>query len=600
MRIRFIGRVSKNGAIHEDERLRISETFGALVENGQTIVTGGVVLAVPAASIVWRQPGSTIAIVGSVYSGLEGRRLETLTDALGVAACQTRGASILRDLWGRYVAFVIDETNGRIDIVRDPSMGVPCYRIGSASAVAIASDLDLLLDTDLCTAEIDWAGVCDHLRWHQLRGARTCINGVQELLGGERLSVAAGVTTCDAAWSPWTFAARDARIEDWDLVTTLLHETVQGCVLSVASDFAHPLVSISGGLDSSLIVASLAARGGSFSCVTIATRDPAGDERCFARQVAHAAGVRLFEAFEDIDAVDLGSCDGAHLPRPIARAFAQSADRIQAAAAKEVGADVFMNGAGGDNVFCFLRSAAPIADRLLVDGLSSGVWRTSRDMGSIAQVSTLRAALKGCRRAFLQDRGFVWRGDERYLSESALATGSQLAIHPWLEPPRDALPGKAGHIAAIMNIHNHVEGFRRELTSPVLAPLLSQPLLELCLRIPTWTWCRDGRDRAPARSAFAAHLPAAIAWRRSKGSPTGFASDIWTVMRRQIATLLLEGELAQRGLVQRAPLEAALSLSRPVTDVEFLRVMQLLDVEMWLVAMSQRRQKRASAGVERG
>jgi asparagine synthase (glutamine-hydrolysing) len=55
-----------------------------------------------------------------------------------------------------------------------------------------------------------------------------------------------------------------------------------------------------------------------------------------------------------------------------------------------------------------------------------------------------------------------------------------------------------------------------------VSPLVSQPLIELCLAIPTWFWCADGQNRAIARKAFAGDLPPPTLARRSRGTSESF------------------------------------------------------------------------------
>ena len=50
-----------------------------------------------------------------------------------------------------------------------------------------------------------------------------------------------------------------------------------------------------------------------------------------------------------------------------------------------------------------------------------------------------------------------------------------------------------------------------------ISPLFSQPLVELCLRIPTYVLTHGGWDRAVARRAFYDDLPPEIRNRRHKG-----------------------------------------------------------------------------------
>src|SRR3546814_16146244 len=86
-----------------------------------------------------------------------------------------------------------------------------------------------------------------------------------------------------------------------------------------------------------------------------------------------------------------------------------------------------------------------------------------------------------------------------------------------------------------MRTQQGVELYPRAVSPPHIAPLLSQPIVELCLSIPTWMWISGGLNRAVARKAFEGRLPAIITRRTHKGGPGGFDLAIY---RRNRAALL--------------------------------------------------------------
>ncbi|MFN3631183.1 MAG: asparagine synthase-related protein, partial [Casimicrobiaceae bacterium] len=122
-----------------------------------------------------------------------------------------------------------------------------------------------------------------------------------------------------------------------------------------------------------------------------------------------------------------------------------------------------------------------------------------------------------------------------------------------------------------------------QATAPELVhPLFSQPLVELCLRLPTYLLAHGGRGRALARNAFATDLPPQVANRRSKG---GMEEHITAVLHANIdfvRGLLLEGELSRRGMLDRPKVEQLLS-GRPTTLVcSPSQIHGLIAVEAWL------------------
>ena len=78
--------------------------------------------------------------------------------------------------------------------------------------------------------------------------------------------------------------------------------------------------------------------------------------------------------------------------------------------------------------------------------------------------------------------------------------------------------------------------------------MISQPLLELCLSLPTYLLTHGGQGRALAREAFADRIPAEIARRRSKGGVDEHATAVLQRSLPLAREMLLEGQLIRRVL----------------------------------------------------
>jgi len=583
-RARYLAIIAKSDDHDREHVVRVSETAREAFETPSICVAERLTLVTNGEIITSDATGFTLAIVGSLFDEPGCPALKTMSVGAQYAICSTEGAWLCDKYWGQYVGFLADPLKGSVHVFRDPSAGLPCYYVDRDDLIFVASDIDILFRCGLLERRINWNYITRHLLANQLRPESTGLVGLTELLAGLRLSSRATGVTIDQLWSPWVSAAREMQILDPAEAVERLRETVTACVRSLADEFQHILVNVSGGLDSSIVAACLAAAGKSFTLLTLSTDEPAGDERGYARLIADAVDAQLVELSERTDLVDLTRCAGEHIPRPIARAFAQSADRSNVEVAERLGADAFFGGAGGDNVFCFLQSAAPIADRLLMEGILPA-WSTARDIANLAEADVQTAFFRGMRRAWWRKPGFRWRLDTSFLSERALEYTALARNHLWLDAPPRALPGKAGHIASLMNIHNHLEGFTRESARSVIAPLLAQPIIELCLQIPSWQWCKGGRDRVVARQAFASMLPNAIVDRRLKGTPDGMIVRLFDENRQLILDMLTDGELARHGLLDINAIATAIGSPGPPIGLDFFRIMALLDVEMWLRSM---------------
>lgn len=477
--------------------------------------------------------------------------------------------------WGSYI-HLSDGPPG-IALTRDPSGMLPCYVRHCDGVSLAASDAKLLTCTG--TAEIDWPCLAGFLATGGMRSRATCLAGIFEPVPGTRQQLAAD-NAPETLWSPWTFTTAKSRIPSEAAAAETLRRTINQVAEAWAAQFPDVVLGVSGGLDSSIVAAALKCAGANITAVTLATRERDGDERAYARALTDALGIPLVEAFEDPDHVDLEYSAAAHLPRPSTRAFSQSSDAIQLAIASERRATAFMSGGGGDSVFCALRSASPLADRILAKAGLVDLARTARDIGSLTGSPLWPVLVRGVRNA--------WRGvrplpplANPFLSRDCRAAVTALPLHPWLAPPAGTSPGKAAHIAWILGIFNHLDPVGRTLQLPGIFPLMAQPVVELCLRIPTWMWVSGGRDRAVAREAFRDILPKVVLERRSKGTPASFVMTLFETRRSQIREMLCDGLLAHNGLIDRTAVAHYARDPRPVSDVRYMQVMSLVDAESW-------------------
>lgn len=520
-------------------------------------------------------------ILGSLFARGAVQPSQELDAAVQARISATRGVHLIEHYWGRYVAILNERDGQRVDIVRAPLGELPCYVVEIEGATVIASDVALLVAFGLFTPVVAWAEVARHLATRDMRGPETCFGGLRELPGGERLSIVGGKTVVEALWSPWAFADRGRQVDDADEAARRLRTTALECVAARASEYGRVVLMLSGGLDSSIVAACLARQGLSFHSLTLVTQDATGDERDYARRTTQSLGAVLTEAYRDVSRIDIERSGAAHLPRPTVRAFVQESNRLATEAAETIGAGAIFNGGGGDNVFCSLQSTGPAADRLLTSGLGPSFLRTARDISQLAPASLWAVTSDAVRRAWLGKPAMRHVQDLSFLSPRAVAMVGPTNLHPWLVLPPGALPGKAMHIRLMAFAQSYVEGHDPQDLLPTVSPLLSQPLVETCLGVPSWLWFEGGRNRVVARRAFAGDLPADVIWRRSKGTPDSFVAQIFETHRAAIRRMLADGELAAHDMLDLPAVLGVLDDPRPVHGDAFRRILQFADVEAW-------------------
>lgn len=486
------------------------------------------------------------------------------------------GEMLVVRYWGGYVAILTDEAGSQVDILRAPMGELPCYWTERAGTLIAASDLKLLLPL-VGGQGVDWPALARFLAAPELLRSETCLEQIREVRGGDRLSIGAAGTVVATLWSSWSFAAPERQIEDVSEAQCRVHDAVRGTITPRASGHEKILLRLSGGLDSSIVAASLAHIGADFTCLTLVS-DGAGDERHYARSVCDHLDRRLIEAERSLTGVDLRRSAAAGLARPSARAFAQESVRLASNVAQQVGADAIFSGGGGDNLFCSLQSVAPVVDRLRVQGFGSAA-HTAVELSRLADAGLPLIAKRTFARMLRRSPAFRWPLDFGFLSADAREV-AQTAGHGWLAPPAGALPGKAAHVALIAAAQSLAEAEAPDGSLPWLHPLLGQPAIETCLRVPSWLWLHGGRNRAAARAAFASDLPTNVVERRSKGAPDAFVARLFEANRAMIRDMLLDGLLMREGLLDQAALEPALC-EEAVRGDGFARIMRLVDAEAW-------------------
>lgn len=518
-------------------------------------------------------------IVGPVFRrAMPSGRITDLDPAECHAIVTTRGQALLDRYWGGYVALLIGG-DGTVSVMRDPSGMMPCYVRRGESLVTIASDMTALaargqVTFDYCALARMFAGI-------DTIGRRTGIAGIEELLPGERLRIASTRTHIEQAWIPWDHVS-PVKGRDFEEAAEILGAKLKDNIGTWSTCFDQILVGVSGGLDSSIVAAALGPRTPHLRCLTMVEPGSDGDERRYVDALIQKLGVHLDAPTYDLDAVNVMRPVLPHFPLPYAAHFFQAiaAEHRRIAIAEPVNA--YFSGNGGDNVFCSLNSAAPFADRLLANGPGPGLIATARDLADLTGSGLIEVVRQGWARIRRRRGGHRVRRDLSGLGREGVAAAmAEEDRHPWLTAPPGTLPGKAAHVAMLARAQKSIELYPRADEPPQIAPLLSQPIVELCLSIPSWQWVRGGRDRAVARAAFAGILPDLLLERTTKGSPSGFIQRIYDAQGAAARSMLMGGQLVEAGLVDSRWL-AQSSDGDWLDDGRHLRILTFAAAEAWI------------------
>ena len=245
--------------------------------------------------------GGDGCILGTMFErrGLA-RPLSSLGAGEAAAVAASSAGSLLASHWGGYVAAIA--AGPSVTVLRDPSGDFPCYFVEAGPLTVFASDAELLVKSGVVDVSIDDDEIGRQLWRAFVPVPATALRGIRELLAGFTISLPSHGGHQEQCWNPWDHV--DERGEDRDACAEALQRTIQHSVHSLVSPYRRVLLSVSGGLDSSIVAACLARAEADAQCLTMFTEDPAGDERTFARALCDQLGLRLVERpyrFQDVD-----------------------------------------------------------------------------------------------------------------------------------------------------------------------------------------------------------------------------------------------------------------------------------------------------------
>jgi asparagine synthase (glutamine-hydrolysing) len=434
------------------------------------------------------------------------------------------------------------------------------------------------MNAGLYTKRVNWDFVSSCLAYPQQRTGRTGLADVHELLPGYCLNVSGAHTEANQEWSPWSHVEPGARYADPAEARADIRRSVSIAVKALAEADRSILLQLSGGLDSSIVGACLQDAEASVTCGTMLTEVPGADERQYARLVADELGASLRTVKLRFEDARFNFTPPGYLTSPSIMALHYAVNLALDTLGEQLDVTSYFSGAGGDAVFCYLKTAAPAADAIRQRGLVLG-RRSILDLANLHQCTLWKAGrltVKKLLRAPAPPR----KADLSFVAPSEIA--SDLENHPWFDAPPDALPGDRERIFDLAFSHSYRDSSARGAKRRMRMPLLSQPVMEACLKAPSWMWFEGGKNRALARSAFADILPREVAERSSKGSFMNYTAAIY---RRNVAPLkdfLLTGHLQSRGLLDCDALRRFFQTELRPRDQSFMRILDLAMIENWV------------------
>jgi asparagine synthase (glutamine-hydrolysing) len=309
---------------------------------------------------VWNEDRTVVAVQNGELYNHGALRRDELAGHSFASRCDSEvlphlyerhGVEFMERLRGKFGLAVWDARRRRLVLARDRLGVKPLYYAQVGDRLVFGSELKSVLASGLVPTDLDYAAIDAYLSFGFVPGPATPLAAVRKLGAGERLVVESGSVRVERYWS-YPLPAPEAPVRDeGEYADELLHLLDESVRLRLMSDV--PLgAMLSGGLDSSLIVALMARHvRGSVRTFSVGFAEAgAANELADARLVAEQFGCEHHElelSYAE-QAVDLAELVWS-LDEPLADLSALGFLALSQLAAQHV--TVALSGQGADELF---------------------------------------------------------------------------------------------------------------------------------------------------------------------------------------------------------------------------------------------------------
>jgi asparagine synthase (glutamine-hydrolysing) len=521
--------------------------------------------------------GNWIIFNGEIYNF---RELREELEASGVefkshsdtevilAAYRIWGESCLTRLGGMFAVALWDAHRKRLLLARDP-MGIkPLYYFQSAGTFIFASEIRTLLQMGMVPRKLDPTGILSYLTFGSVYEPWTIVDGVKAVPPGHLLTLENGSVSRREYWSPLrpsSLPSLNLNLQSGDGIATgaELSAILRDAVLSHLVSDVPVGVFLSGGIDSSALVAVLSHNGVRANTFSLVFEEEEFNEGKYSREIAHRFGTEHHQiAISQQDTL-------AVLPAALRAMDQPTIDGINtylvSAKTRAAGVKVALTGLGADEMF------AGYSNFRRVPKMEAFSKRFGRLPGLVKGLMSASMALFGGR----SDRG-------RKLAE--LATNED-SVHPYFmlrtlfgtegrealfsasdyEKSQQALDGMlresvtASESLDPVNRVSFLEShfyMRNTLLRDsdfmsmahgleLRVPFLDKTLVEACLRIPGARKLEGGSPKGLLLTSLGVELPREIVNRPKRGFTLPFEQWLRGEMRSVVEDVLLKNDWDQ-------------------------------------------------------
>ncbi|HEX6307273.1 MAG TPA: asparagine synthase-related protein [Longimicrobiales bacterium] len=483
---------------------------------------------------------------------------------LVLAALDRMGEGCIPRLLGDFSFVCWDARAQKLLAVRDAFGVKPLFRRAAPGLQLFASHVEPLRQDEAYDLEY----IREYLTAGSVATEATIWRGVAAVPAGSIVRQRGTVQSSERYWRAEEYTPADDGDETEN--TFRFRELLEAAVTARIDEPGHTWAQLSGGLDSSSVVALASVlRGGVAGTVTVVDSLGEGDERAYSDVVVQAFGLRNEQVRDHWAWQDDGELPPlTDQPSAMYPFFAR--DRRLWSVVRNGGGRVLLSGMGADH---YLYGSLDY----ITDLAASGHIRAA-----LGEVTTWSVAM----------RQSFWAVGRRYLVDPFLPGRHATVPAPaWLRGGVEErlASGRGGRCrfarkitAAVNTLPAWLERWPYGTEVELRYPFLYRPLVEHSLRLPAQQRVRPNQRKWILRHAMRDVLPEQVRTRSTKGGID--ARILWSLRREQprIDGMLRDPILAQLGCIDPEALRRTVDQARRGVPVHNVQLLTALSLETWL------------------
>jgi len=511
------------------------------------------------------------------------------------------GPQILDRLNGIFAFAIHDAREREVFLARDHLGIKPLYYAETPKAVVFGSEIKAFMGLADISREIDVTALRRYMTFLWCPGEQTMLRAVKKLEPGSAMILRDGKVA--RRWTYWRPPVYDPRRDwSWQDCARELRETVDRCVTRQMVADVPVGAFLSGGLDSSAVVAAARAHAPDIRCFTIDAGQEEGsvEDLPYARSVARALKVDLREIRVDSATMADRLADMPYiLDEPLADPACLNVLFI-AELARSSGVKVLLSGAGGDDLFAGYRRHTALAFDPIWERAPKGL-RAAATAG-VERLSGRSAALRRLKKAFAAgaldgdsriSANFAWGPfglPDELLAPDARAECADddvfapfqaiLDEHPHLPPIEKCLLLEQRFFLGDHNL-TYTDKMSMMAGVETRTPLLDIELVEFATRVPVEWKHRDLTTKWIFKQSQVGVLPDENIFRPKTGFGAPLRDWLHHEMRDLVGDLTSPTTIRDRGLFDLCPVNRLQSsYARGEVDGAYT-LLSLMCVELW-------------------